>query len=102
MTRSIPTSSVNIKPKTRYSYSGPTDGVAKQGNVAKPHRAKQLIQAPVKNSSGKKNTSDSKVAIPVNKQLLHSELWFKAVAWLVYMGLKNSLLFDIYHLESDI
>ena len=57
--RGIPTSSVTIKPKTGYSFSGATDGGTRKASVAKPQRAKQLIQAPPakKLSSKAKNTT---------------------------------------------
>ena len=52
--RSIPTSSVKIKPRASYSYSGPSDGGMKRGSIAKPKRAMQLIQAPERKFSGKR------------------------------------------------
>jgi len=71
--RSIPTSSVTIKPKTGYSYNGATDSGTKKASVAKPQRAKQLIQAPpTKKSSGKAKKTTSEV--------------YKQLHWLLVMN----------------
>ena len=69
--RAIPTSSVTIKPRTSYSFSGQSDGSAKHLSVAKPKRAMSLIQAPERKFSGKRIKPVTEVQCKANYAFFH-------------------------------